>query len=76
MQSDHMYEFVGGLPRLLSGEESACQAGDMGLSPVLGRSTGGGNGNPLQYSCLRNLMDRGVQQATVHGVAKRVGCAD
>ena len=33
MQSDHMYEFVGGLPRWLSGEESACQAGDMGLTP-------------------------------------------
>ena len=45
-------------------------AGDPGLSPGLGRSPGGGNDNPLQYSCLENLMDRGTQQVTVHGVAK------
>ena len=53
MQSDHMYEFVGGLPRLLSGEESACQAGDMGLTPGLRKSPGEGNNNQLQYSCHR-----------------------
>ena len=45
-------------------------AGDVDSIPKLGRSPGEGNGNPLQYSCLRNPMDRGVWQATVHGVAK------
>ena len=44
--------------------------GDMGSSPRSGRSPGVGNGNPLQYSCLRNPMGRGVWQATVHGVTK------
>ena len=43
---------------------------DMGSVPGLGRSPGGGNGNPLQYSCLENSMDRGDWRATVHGVAK------
>ena len=43
-------------------------AGDMGSIPGLGRSHGEGNGNPLQYSCLGNPMDRGAWQATVHGV--------
>ena len=43
---------------------------DMGSIPGLGRSPGGGNGNPLQYSCLENPMDRGAWQATVHGIAK------
>ena len=43
--------------------------GDMGLIPGLGRSPGEGNGNPLQYSCLGNSMDRGAWWATVHGVA-------
>ena len=42
----------------------------MGSIPGLGRSPGGGNGNPLQYSCLENPMDRGAWWATVHGVAK------
>ena len=45
-------------------------AGDKGLIPGLGRSPGEGNGNPLQYSCQGNPMDRGAWQATVHGVAK------
>ena len=44
--------------------------GDTGSVPGLGRSPGGGNGNPLQYSCLGNPMDRGAWQATVHGVAE------
>ena len=43
---------------------------DMGSIPGLGRSPGGGNGNPLQYSCLENPMDRGAWQATVHRIAK------
>ena len=45
-------------------------AGDSGSIPGLGKSPGGGNGNPLQYSCLDNPMDRGAWRATVHGVAK------
>ena len=52
------------------GKESACNAGDMGSIPGLGRSPGEGNGNPLQYSCLENPMDGGTSQATVHGVAR------
>ena len=47
-------------------------AGAVGSIPGLGRSSGEGNGNPLQYSCLENPMDRGVWQATVHGITKRV----
>ena len=49
---------------------SACNAGDLGSISVLGRSPGEGNGNPLQYSCLENPMDREAWWATVHGVAK------
>ena len=47
---------------------SACNAGDLGLIPGFGRYPEEGNGNPLQYSCLKNAMDRGVWWATVHGV--------
>ena len=49
---------------------SACNAGDLGSIPGLGRSPGEGNSNPLQYSCLENPMDRGAWWATLHGVAK------
>ena len=52
------------------GKASACDAGDPGSIPGSGRSPGEGNGNPLQYSCLENPMDRGARWATVHGVAK------
>ena len=52
------------------GKEFACSAGDLGSIPGLGRSPGEGNGNPLQYPCLENLMDRGAWWAAVHGVAK------
>jgi len=52
------------------GKESACSAGDPSLIPGLGRSPGEGNGNPLQYSCLENPMDRGAWRATVHGVTE------
>ena len=45
---------------------SACNAGDLGSAPGLGRSPGEGNGNPLQYSCLENPMDGGAWWATVH----------
>ena len=45
-------------------------AGDSGSIPGLGKSPGGGNGNPLQYSCLDNPMDRGAWRATLHGITK------
>ena len=48
----------------------SANAGDVSLIPGSGRSPGGGNGNPLQYSCLENPMDRGAWWATVHGVGK------
>ena len=51
-----------------NGKESACNAGDLGSIPGLGRSPGEGNGNPLQDSCVENPMDRGAWQATVHWV--------
>ena len=62
-----------GLPWWLSCKESACStgaAGVTGLIPGFGRSPGGGHGNPLQYSCLENPMDRGAWRATVQRVAK------
>ena len=49
---------------------SAGDVGDVGLILGSGRSSEGGNGNPLQYSCLGNPMDRGAWQVTVHGVSK------
>ena len=52
------------------GKEPACNAGEPGSIPGLGRSLGEGHGYPLQYSCLENPMDRKAGQATVHGVAK------
>ena len=51
-------------------KEFACNAGDPGLVPGLGRSPGRGHGNPLQYSCLENSMGRGAWRATVHGTTK------
>ena len=52
------------------GKEASCNAGDLGSITGLGRSPGERNGNPLQYSCLENPMDRGAWQATVHGVPR------
>ena len=52
----HIFGFPGGS----DGRESACNAGDLGLIPGSGKSPGEGNGNPLQYSCLENPMDRGA----------------
>ena len=51
-------------------QKSTCDVGDLGSIPGLGRSPGEGNGNPLQYSCLENPMDREAWQATVHRVTK------
>jgi len=59
-------DFTGGS----DGKKSACNAGDLGLIPGLGISSGEGKGYPLQYSCLENSMDRGAWWATVHGVEK------
>ena len=59
---------------IFSGKESAHNAGDTGLIPESGRSPGEGHGNPLQYSCLENPMDRGAWQATVQSIeSHRVG---
>ena len=59
-----------GLPGGSDYKEFACNEGDPGSIPGLGRSPGEGNGYPVQYSCLENSMDRGAWWATVRGVAK------
>ena len=59
-----------GFPGGSDGKGSACNPGDLGSIPWWGRSPGGGHSNPLQYSCLENLMDREAWRATVHGVSK------
>ena len=67
-QSDQLYLYIciyTGFPRGSDGKESACNVGNLGWIPGLGRSPGGGHGNPLQYSCLENAW-----QATVRGVTK------
>ena len=58
------------LPWWLSGKESTCNAGDTGSIPGSGRYPGGRHGNPLQYSCLGNAINRGAWWAAVHGVTK------
>ena len=58
--------------RWFSGKEYTCKAGDVGLTPGSGTAPGEGNGNPLQYSCLGNPMDRGAWRATVQEVAKEL----
>ena len=64
-----------GLPWWLSGKESACNAGDPGSIPGLGRSRGEGRGYPLHCSCLENPLDRGAWWATVHGVSSPLWAA-
>ena len=59
-----------GYPGGLDSKESACTVGDWGSIPGLGRFPRVGNGNPLQYICLENCVDRGAWQATVHGVTE------
>ena len=63
-------------PGSSDGKESACNAGDLGSVPGLGRSLVEGNGNPLQNSCLENSLDRGAWWATFHGLTKSqmTGC--
>ena len=66
-----------GFPGGASGKEPTCQCRrhkDMGSILGSGRSCGEGDGNPLQHSCLENLMDRGAWQARVHGVTKSGTC--
>ena len=63
-------EFAASLVAQRDRTEPACDIGDPGLVPGLGRSSGEGKSNPLQYSCLENPMDRGAWQATVPGVAR------
>ena len=59
-----------GLPWWLLVKKAPVKAGDGGLISALGRSSGGGNGNPLQYSCLESPMDRRACQAIVYGITK------
>ena len=59
-----------GIPDGSDGKESACNAGDPGLIPGSGGSSGEGNNNPRHYSCLENPMDRGAWWAIVHGVTQ------
>ena len=65
----YLYQFKS-FPGGSDGKASACNVGDLGSIPGLGRSPGEGNGNPLQYSCLENPMYGGAWWATVHGVTK------
>ena len=65
-----LHELLWDFPGGSDGKASAYNAGDPGSIPGSGRSSGEGNGNPLQYSCLENPMDRGAWWATVHGVTK------
>ena len=59
-----------GFPGSSDGKEFACSVGDPALIPGSGRSPEEGNGNPVQYSCLENPLDRGAWRATVHEVTK------
>ena len=66
-------------PRGASGKETACHAREIrevGLAPGLGRSPGGGHGNPLQYSCLENPMHRGAWWTTVSMVTQSPGTTE
>ena len=63
----------GGFPGGSDGEESACNARDLGSTPGSGRSPGEGNGYPLQYSCLENSMDRGAWRVIQSMGSQRVG---
>ena len=58
------------IPCSSNGKESACEAEDQGSIPGLESSSGEGNGNPLEYSCLENSMDREAWRTTVRGVTK------
>ena len=68
--SSKIQHYYVGFPGYSDSKESACSAGDPGLTSGWGRSPGEGNGNPLQCSCLQKTMDRGAWGTAVHGVAK------
>ena len=65
-----------GFPSSSDSKASACNVGDLGSIPGLGRTPEVGNGSPLQYPCLENSMDRGAWQATVHGDHKKLDMTD
>ena len=67
---EYHYELKGDFPGGSDSKACVYNVGDPASIPGLGRSPGEGNGNPLQYYCLENPMDRGAWQATVHGIAK------
>ena len=69
-RQDEVAASSGRFPCSSVGKEYACSAGDLGLIPGLGRSPGEANGNPLQYPCMENLMDREAWWTAVHGVTK------
>ena len=66
----NVFSRVLGIPRVSVVKNLPANVGNASSIPGLGRSPGGGNGNPLQYSCLENFKDRAAWWATVHGVAK------
>ena len=72
----HTHYLYLGFPGGSDGKEIACNMGDLGSIPGLGRSPGEGCGNLLQYCCLENPMDKGVWQATFHGVAKELNMTE
>ena len=65
-----MFVVTKGFPSGSDSKQSACNLGDLGSIPGLGRCPGEGNGKPFQYSCLEDTRDREALWATVHGVAK------
>ena len=70
LEATVVFTTTGGFPGGSNGEESACNAEDLGSIPGSGRSPGEGNNNPLQYSCLENSTDRGAWWVMVQGVAE------
>ena len=72
-QINYVLSYTGGFPGGSEVKKQPANSGDVGFVAGLGRFPGEGNGNPLQYSCLENPMDRGAWQATVHGVVKQSG---
>ena len=67
------FSYIKGFPGGPVTKDPSANAGDAGSMPGSGRSLGRGRGNPLQYSCMKNPMDRGAWQATVHRGSQRVG---
>ena len=69
-KQERVFRIILDLPCSSDGKEFACKVGDLGSIPGLEKSSGEENGNPLQYSCLKNSMDREAWCATIHGVTK------